>query len=366
MFFSSNIRNMDVIVFEEHKKIGFPEHCAGIISLRTLQNFGFSIHDDVVENYYRVFRFRSLKKVFADLEWRRPVAVKINRPVFEEVLYHKTLDTGHRVILGSRVNGITIRDSIVVTSNGKYHYRVLLIATGSRGLPGVERTLHDKVWSVPGLQAVVNTMSRVAEEVVEIFLDPGLSNDMFAWIAPIDSRRLLIGVASSNASLYEKLGILSKYVDKAYGVKSVGKIFGGLILRGPPTHPFINPEARVYGLGDYIATSKSYTGGGLYAISVIGRLLASLVDGRLRNSDGLAKINEVLRELYTQYLVTRLVFKNKYFLAIQQLLLMLTGMTRLNNIIALNIDFDKHIEGIKTLLLHRLSSRNTSTRAMNK
>ncbi|RLI28052.1 hypothetical protein DRO50_03625, partial [Candidatus Bathyarchaeota archaeon] len=71
---------VDVTVFEEHERIGVPSHCAGHLSIRSLEKLGvYPLPRKIVENEYRGAAFYSSTGRSFEVEFSSPVTCAVNR-----------------------------------------------------------------------------------------------------------------------------------------------------------------------------------------------------------------------------------------------------------------------------------------------
>ena len=101
-------------VFEEHSLIGFPSHCAGHISIRSLRSMGlYPLPDGIVENTFCAANFHSPAGTTFSLKLSCPVTTVLNRARFDQYLAEKAQKAGASFVLGSRVQSLLISDGYV-------------------------------------------------------------------------------------------------------------------------------------------------------------------------------------------------------------------------------------------------------------
>src|SRR5271169_2427522 len=77
-------------VFEEHPSIGFPSHCAGHISIRSLRSMGlYPLPEGIVENTFCAANFHSSFGTTFSLKLSCPVTTALNRSRFDQYLAEK-------------------------------------------------------------------------------------------------------------------------------------------------------------------------------------------------------------------------------------------------------------------------------------
>lgn len=209
---------------------------------------------------------------------------------------------------------------------------------------GATRRFSRKVFGhcnvVEGVEVRVKLVSRIVDDVFYTIHGPDFSRRLFAWIVPVEGgREAVIGVGG-RGSLDVLVSILSRL--ERQGFASIAGIISrraGLIVLGPPVARI--RRGRVLGVGDSICASKPFTGGGLYAISVIGPVVASALE---KDDLGLVDTTWInLRdELWRQWIATRVA---KILEASPWI------WWRLINLICKcqNIDFDEHTSVLRCL-----------------
>ena len=116
----------DILVIEEHEKIGRPVHCAGLVSRDVLREAKFAINDGTVINYIDGAEFFFKNESFK-IE-RKGVAVVIDREQFDYELGKES-----KVILNTRFVGIEKEGKgyLVETDKGEYYADIVVGADGA-------------------------------------------------------------------------------------------------------------------------------------------------------------------------------------------------------------------------------------------
>lgn len=255
----------DVWIFEEHNRIGFPVHCAGIISFFTAGFYKDLVGEKIFENRYSGAYIYTSKGYFAVIA-NKPLIYKLNRPLLEEKLYDIVSRKGFNILLSTKVNRLFLKDNMpcLETKSGNYIFDYVVNGEGfSRrismdlGCPNVDY--------VYGIQYLVRTEN----------IDPGFFHVIFIdktpflpiWIVPIDSNEVLIGYGYRSRPI--EYNIVAKIVWKYARIKisSSSKSFGGAIPIGRPCYPI--KYGKIFLLGDAIPFTKPFSGGGLYGIAYL-------------------------------------------------------------------------------------------------
>ena len=171
---------INAAVFEEHPQIGYPSHCAGHLSIRSLSSMGlYPLPSGIVENTFRTANFYSSHGTKFSVHLTRPVTVALNRSRFDEYLANLAEAAGARFILSSRVQSLIVNDGfvkgVVARQNGEKYAQVaskitvdaegvssrLLRETGLTGLK--PRGL------VYAVEAEVENVRDVEQDAVEVY-----------------------------------------------------------------------------------------------------------------------------------------------------------------------------------------------------
>lgn len=339
-----------VTVFEEHMHVGFPEHCAGLISVRTARLL--SVPRKLIEETYDEMLIHCRGGV---LIWRgKPLAIKINRPELEELLHHKCINGGAKVQLNTRVHNIT-GDGKIFLGDKILKSELLILTEGSRRYFSRRLGLISKSNDYLGLQ--VELKAKVNTGSIEVYLS-SLPTDLFYWLIPFkDENRIIIGLASKNAeNLLSRLRIFQKNLVKTGKIvnPSTIKIFGGTIICGPIERLVVD---RVIGLGDAVQMNKPISGGGLYPITVASKILARelrrFLDGEIEWNE---VINEYLIEVESLIRILRLTYILSKFIRSRNYRLIrpfIRGAWRLglDDKLLSEIDYDEHLTGLAKFLI---------------
>lgn len=325
---------LEVDVFEASKRVGRPAHCTGIVSTQTFERLGVGF--DCVEAVYEeaVFVDDGLR-VFARVKGS-PLAVKLGRPCLEEFLAGQVRELGGRLFLGARVVSVDSSGKLLLEGGRAGVYGYVVVADGATRT--ISRKLFDCQCSwLVGVEVRVVLQKRVRCNAFYTFHGPRFSKGFFAWFAPVtNGREAVVGVGSRDA-LLERLELMLQLIDRLVGIAGVRERRSGIILGGPPARKPV--VGRVYGIGDALCTSKPFTGGGLYAISMLYQPLAASI--RLEQPRTYEKAYRALaRELQLQHLYTRAA-RNAWPLAKKLLELVFK--------LGCRVDFDKHSSIISCL-----------------
>ncbi|MCC6034831.1 MAG: NAD(P)/FAD-dependent oxidoreductase [Desulfurococcaceae archaeon] len=262
---ASNIRSFDVVIFEEHSKVGFPKHCAGIIGCETAEIVTSTISPKIVDHGYRSVLFKT-PNYTVKLVFRREVAFHINRPLLEEVLASKAEALGHRIIFNTRARPLTLGE--VLARGDIFKYKYLVVADGANSL--FRRILiNEEQYFLTGLQLRVKVKG-LDNDTLYIIYTSSLP-EFFAWIIPLEDEAIIGAASHSPMQAQRTLQYVQKHLK--ISVENIYEKFGGLLpLHKPLRNPVLG--GRVVFHGDSVPLIKPYTGGGLYHIFKLTPILA--------------------------------------------------------------------------------------------
>lgn len=256
---------LKVIVFEEHDKIGEPDHCSGIISKQTFHKL-------------RVPRSAVLNRVDTAIlyppNFKDKITVKsrlgtiiISRPLLDLHLAERAENVGAHINLGERVKSIKIKSQKSVeifTSKNRYTAKIAVLACGAGarlqymlGFPTCK--------GINALQADIAGLD--LDEKIYMFFSNKLYKGLFAWIIP-HGNHFRVGVVGDNP--VQKIRLLLKHMNqKRYKIL---RWHGGLIITGGPSKTFTKGPLAV--IGDAACQTKPTTGGGLAFLADTSQILA--------------------------------------------------------------------------------------------
>ncbi|MEM4487598.1 MAG: NAD(P)/FAD-dependent oxidoreductase [Desulfurococcaceae archaeon] len=339
LYTALNIRNKSVLVLEEHREIGLPGHCAGVVGKFVAQELS-KVTPKLVDGFFRKIVFWSPIGTYK-VEHSEPIAYHVNRPLLEERIASKVESIGHRILLRAKAvprslgrvkaGGNIYEYDIMVASDGaSSNFKKVLYGTQSKYLYGLQ--LVTRLQSIP-----VDTLFILYSESLPSF---------FTWIIPLDNSLAKVGYASGNPSVDYLLYILERKA--GLKVTNIVEKLGGLIpidkpLRDPVLHN------RIVFHGDAVPLTKPYTGGGLYYIFKLTPALARCIEeGSLREYTSYYS-HEFYAKTVVEQRIVDILRRTQYYLPLP----FIQALSRLNALAPR--DFDDHhklaVKSLATLLL---------------
>jgi len=270
-------RGLKTVVIEEHKIIGEPQHCAGLISVNGFHRLNLIPSERIVLNKVRGASVFSPSGEELLLERSGPQAFVADRISFDKQLADEATESGSTLLLNTKAQstrientGVQVIADIVDSNKAKHKItltgELLVLAEGSQ--PRLTRNLGLEVPNPKmRLYATQFEMSHVkleSEDLVEIYLGNVYACGFFAWIIPTGNGSARVGLASS---LPKPHALLSHFVShhrvaakKLRGAKTM-RILGGRILTGGPISRTYS--TRLLAVGDCAGQTKPTTGGGV-------------------------------------------------------------------------------------------------------
>lgn len=255
---------LDVVLLEEHARIGEPAHCTGIISLETAALA--KIADDIVLGRLDRARLVSPGGAECAVRWKgrgNEEILVVDRALFDQGLAEQAQRAGATLRTGARVDDIQVSAEAVALEAGgaRLSARACVLACG------VSYRLHRQLgFALPG--QVVHTaqveVEAAAGDTVELFFGHGVAPEGFVWSVPIrrgERPALKLGaLARGDAG-----ACLARFLARPEVYGSLLAPPGRIIRRLLPLQPAPQTAAhRVLLVGDAGGFTKPTTGGGIY------------------------------------------------------------------------------------------------------
>ena len=273
----------DVLVLEEHDRIGAPTHCTGVISSELEELY--KVPDEVV--LHRASTCRVVAPSGTTVEFPSPgedISV-LDRAAFDRALAAEAQDAGARVMPGSQVDDIRIGRAVVEvgTRRGGVHLgRAVVLACG------VAYRFHRQMeFGLPSALLHTAQIELEAEpaDALEVHLGRQIAPEGFAWLVPIrrdGQPRLKAGVLLRGDALTRLRSFLSS---PRVAPRLTGPV-GDPVLRLLP----LAPPRRTYGprtllVGDAAGLTKPLTGGGIFYSLLSASFAAETLEDALATDD---------------------------------------------------------------------------------
>jgi geranylgeranyl reductase family protein len=267
-------RGVDVLVLEEHKEIGMPCHCAGLLSLNGLMEIGVPLNADFVQNKLTGALFHSPSGLSFTVEREEAVACVVDRSKFDKFLAKQATSAGVDIKLQSKVQKIKRRNKQLIVSGpwGQINTRVVVDAEGidSRFVKELELQPLKPEYILPAIQFELTDID-VNSAYAEIYVSKKIAPRFFAWVIPINSNSARVGLACSMGNPLKNLQsfIQNRFIKPSRILIQAGRI----VTCGPIPRTFVDNFVVV---GDAAGQVKPTTGGGV----ILGGICA-LISGKI-------------------------------------------------------------------------------------
>ncbi len=223
------------VVYEEHKTIGKPVHCTGLVSKRI--DSLLKLPKSLILNRIKGARMFSQGGQVLELTRGREEAYVIDRAGFDAHLAGLASDAGAKIVIGKKAKpeeGVT-----TIAADGA--------ASATRRSLGIHLDV------LPSIQYIAKSALFEEPDFVELHF---LNSEFFAWVVPEGERVARIGVAGPRCK-----AVLDNFVQKKLNHFKVVDRQAGLVVVGGPL------KKTVYGnvmlVGDSAGQVKVTTGGGI-------------------------------------------------------------------------------------------------------
>jgi len=272
-----------VALFEEHRTIGEPVHCTGILALEAFDEF--DLPRDAIVNPLMRAEFYSPSGLQLEYETTTRDAFVVERQLFDRGLARQADAAGVDLRSGERVADLKIeRDGVVARLADGRHVRgrVAVLACGANYV--LQRRLGLGFPSAYLHSAQLELLAR-RPGCVELYFGHDAAPAGFGWIAPV----LRPDGASARVGVMCRRDALTHF----------GRMFDRVAARWGLTRPCVAPRRkllplgpidrtygdRVVAIGDAAGLVKPTTGGGIYYSLVSAGVAAGVLADGLRRDD---------------------------------------------------------------------------------
>ena len=276
-------RGHDVVVLEEHPRIGVPVHCTGVLGLDAFDEFDLPRQAILGTADMATFVAADGSSVSVDAEKAR--AAIVDRAVFDQALAEGSRAAGAELRPGTRVQSITPGPtSVTVQIDGAppIDARACVVACGTNyrfnrqlGL-GVPRAF---------LQSAQLEQPLEGPAAVEVHLGRQVAPAGFGWVVPFKRSGVphaRIGLMCESQALSRFRAFASRVRARHGAAEEPADPRLKILPLGPVSRTY---ASRVLAVGDAAGLAKPTTGGGIYYSLISGRLAAGTLDDALREDD---------------------------------------------------------------------------------
>jgi digeranylgeranylglycerophospholipid reductase len=314
----------DVLVLEEHPRIGVPDHCAGLLSTTGLDSLDLDPPDSVVQNNVHGARMYAPDGTELTISRGRREALVVDRREFDSWLAGRAEDVGARILTNTKAIDATLdcrnRSTVLCQENGKtkeIKARIIVNAEGAIGrfskaigLPTVKRSS-----KLPAFQYEFRNVHLDSEQV-EMYYGRKLAPGFFAWCIPLGKNRARVGMAA-RSQVRKRLNWAVQYhpiISNRINDGMINRKMGGIVLVGTPISRTYDDGILV--IGDAAGIVKATTGGGVImggkAAKIAGRVIVGALSEGNTSAEYLKRYEyfwkkELLKDLIAMYTAQKMV-----------------------------------------------------------
>jgi geranylgeranyl reductase family protein len=281
-----SLAGFSVVLIEEHGEIGYPVHCSGLVTPRTLEVAG--VDESVVSNRIRGTIIHTPKGNQISVGGDKVYALVIDRARFDQILVNRAQTNGVTLLTNSRVSKIEQRPGyrrVEFQQSGKKKYldvHLVIGADGSRSIVARNTQLDSSNEEIIALGGEIDA-TPIKGDFVEVFVRPDLAPGWFGWIIPGGDNPTRIGLGSSDKKFNPKklINALTSEYDHLQARRFI-RLQGGII---PVSFPRRMHASGILLVGDAAGQTKSTSGGGIYTGIVSARLCAEVAVDALKQGN---------------------------------------------------------------------------------
>ncbi|WP_292320094.1 NAD(P)/FAD-dependent oxidoreductase [Caldisphaera sp.] len=324
--------NIDVDLYEEHSKVGIPEHCTGIISSLTSKLIGEVSKNNIIKKYTKL----KITSFYNSVEiYTKDDIIKLDRVKLENDLLNLFINRGGNAFLNKKIKEINYNK--ILNKN----YDAILLSDGINGFIHKKYGLGFQGRTIYGInqEFCINN----DEDLFEVRFDNKTSNNFFSWYVPLRDK-IIIGTGAENPQM---LMNAQNNAIKSFNIKSNPcHTYGGLIISGIKKANIRN--GNIIAIGDTIGLTKPLTGGGLFPNSLAAYFSYSLIKKGYNILDSIeSSISFVLSMLKKTNNLSMILHKNP---TIIEEIIEISKKSNLLESMNRKIDYDFHIDLIRNSL----------------
>lgn len=286
---------------EEHKDIGRPEQCTGLISRNIEDIIPKDWIKKAIQNKVNGAVISCGKESF-EVASKEQKAYVFDRALFDQAIAEKAQNKGSRVLLGykyinHKFNEKGLKISLKTGNKPVYHQISILVgADGPCSKVAKNSSLYGDRRFWVGNQVILRAKKPFFDkDKVYVYLDKKYSDGFFAWVVPIDEEKAKVGLASlSNPAEYLKRFLKDRFGESKPDNFTVEERHGGLI----PLYqkiPLQNEQKNIFLAGDAALQCKAISGGGVVnGMLAAKELFNSISEGDFDYEKRLGKIRNNL------------------------------------------------------------------------
>jgi geranylgeranyl reductase family protein len=270
-------KGLNTVILEEHRSIGKPDHCAGLISIHGLRNLGITPSKGIILNKVRGVTVFSASGAHLTVERQCEQAYVVDRVSLDRQIVHEATRNGSALALNAKASLLEIKPEVAVINvriggvkgfGANIRIRSELVACCEGVLASLTKQAGLDAPN-PGMRlyATQFEMSNVRlerDDIVQIHLGRNYAPGFFAWVIPTGGDSARVGLASKvprTLSFLKYFTSSHRPASDMFGKAKVNRTYGGIVLTGGPTRRTYSD--RFLAIGDCAGQTKPTTGGGV-------------------------------------------------------------------------------------------------------
>ena len=275
-----------VAIFEEHKRIGEPLKCAGLVTSRVFDITKIP-EENIVQNKVKGAHIHSSFGNTLTIGGDKIHAFVIDRQKFDEEIIKSAGKKGSEIFLENKLSSAKRKEAYIelITSKSRDIRCKLLI--GADGPHSKTREIFDLPQPNEFLKGIGIEIknTNLDPDFVEIFLGKNIAPGFFAWLIPTNEEGTegRIGLCISQDALHPPAYYLSNFLKNKLTNQylkhiKINKKIGGIIPLGQLKKTY---SSNILLVGDAAAQVKPTSGGGLYTGLLCARHCANIATDAL-------------------------------------------------------------------------------------
>lgn len=301
----------NVTVYEEHKTIGEPNHCSGMISSEGFKHLGINPSKRFVQNKINGGRVYCPNGDFVLYKQKKIRAYVVNRASLDKYFAEQALDLGVEIKLGTKIRELLRKNKSInglKTSNDEIITNIVINGEGAkRSLLNNAKLIDNHKRLLTGFNVELSKIT-IDSELVEVWLNEKLAKGLFGWVIPLDKLQARVGLATSRNDGYE---CLRRFIKQRFKLIQISGVRTGLVSTGGPLKRTAWPGMMV--VGDAAGHAKPTTGGGVVIGGLCAKIAGETAVKALESEDNSMKVLEVYekkwRKLYQEELLAMLALR---------------------------------------------------------
>lgn len=285
-------QGFDCALIEEHKEIGKPVSCSGLISKSGTDALRVNFSEGVLVNRIKGAKIHSKNQTLV-VEKPETVAYVIDRAAFDVQMANYARKIGVEVMLDTKLLNIR-KDKLFVEREGRGE---LLKADFFIGADGAVSKTRDLLGIKFGPEKFIEGYQVIAKgsfepEYVELFFGDFAQN-FFAWIIPESRQRARIGLGTSGYNARESF---EKFVSsKSLDIEVISRQSGLIPVGEPIKKPLLE---NILIAGNAAFHAKATTGGGILSGMEAAACAASAIASYYKEKEPVDSYVKRLQPLY--------------------------------------------------------------------